>query len=182
MVEAPLKTKNSYRSIAVGADTIKVFKGMEQKDEYVFPSLYGGPMSPDSILHMLQRVLKRAGPERIRFHNLRHTFPVLALQNGVDMKTLSAMLGHFCRVYVGHLCPRYHFHAEAGGEHGGKFPLRYPPALTAPDSRTQRALAGSKRQNRQLPASMGHGLGQTGSAKSNHQKNAENKSKATEIP
>jgi integrase len=95
VIEAPLKTKNSYRSIAIGADAIKVLKGMEQKDEYVFPSPYGGPMSPDSVLHMLQRVLKRAGLERIRFHDLRHTFSVLALQNGVDVKTLSAMLGHY---------------------------------------------------------------------------------------
>lgn len=72
VVEAPLKTKNSYRNIAIGADAVEVLKGMEQKDEYVFPSPYGGPMSPDSVLHMLQRVLKRAGLERIRFHDLRH--------------------------------------------------------------------------------------------------------------
>ena len=72
VVEAPLKTKNSYRNIAIGADAVKVLNGMEQKDEYVFPSPYGGPMSPDSVLHMLQRVLKRAGLERIRFHDLRH--------------------------------------------------------------------------------------------------------------
>ena len=69
IVEAPLKTKNSYRNIAIGADAVKVLKGMEQKDEYVFPSPFGGPMSPDSVLHMLQRVLKRAGLERIRFHD-----------------------------------------------------------------------------------------------------------------
>ena len=48
-----------------------------------------------TVLHMLQRILKRAGLERIRFHDLRHTFSVLALQNGVDVKTLSAMLGHY---------------------------------------------------------------------------------------
>ncbi len=95
VVEAPLKTKNSYRNIAIGVDAIKVLKDMEQKDEYVFPSPFGGPMSPDSVLHMLQRILKRAGLERIRFHDLRHTFSVLALQNGVDVKTLSIMLGHY---------------------------------------------------------------------------------------
>ena len=95
VVEAPLKTKNSYRNIAIGADAIEVLKGMKQKDEYIFPSPFGGPMSPDSVLHMLQRVLKRAGLERIRFHDLRHTFSVLALQNGVDVKTLSSMLGHY---------------------------------------------------------------------------------------
>ena len=53
-------------------------------------------MSPDSVLHMLHRVLKRAGlPKKVRFHDLRHTFATLALQNGVDVKTVSGMLGHF---------------------------------------------------------------------------------------
>ena len=53
------------------------------------------PISPDSVLHMLHRVLKRAGLPRVRFHDLRHTFATLALQNGVDVKTVSGMLGHF---------------------------------------------------------------------------------------
>lgn len=44
---------------------------------------------------MLQRVLKRARIEKIPFHSFRHTFSVLALQNSVDIKTLSAMLGHY---------------------------------------------------------------------------------------
>ena len=52
-------------------------------------------MSPDSVLHMLHRVLKRAGLPRIRFHDLRHTFATMALQNGVDVKTVSSMLGHY---------------------------------------------------------------------------------------
>ena len=52
-------------------------------------------MSPDSVLHMLQRVLKRAGLPRIRFHDLHHTFATMALQNGVDVKTLSGALGHY---------------------------------------------------------------------------------------
>ena len=51
-------------------------------------------MSPDSVLHMLQRVLKRAGLPRIRFHDLRHTFATHALTSGVDAKTLSGILGH----------------------------------------------------------------------------------------
>ena len=51
--------------------------------------------SPDSVLHMLHRVLKRAGLPKVRFHDLRHTFATLALQNGVDVKTVSGMLGHF---------------------------------------------------------------------------------------
>ena len=52
-------------------------------------------MSLNSVLHMLHRVLKRAGLTRVRFHDLRNTFATLALQNGVDVKTVSGMLGHY---------------------------------------------------------------------------------------
>ena len=37
----------------------------------------------------------RARLPRIRFHDLRHTFATMALQNGVDVKTVSSMLGHY---------------------------------------------------------------------------------------
>ena len=97
IVEAPLKTKNSYRTVSIGEDAVGILK--EQKansnSQYVFPSPTGGPISPDSVLHMLHRVLKRAGLPKVRFHDLRHTFATLALQNGVDVKTVSGMLGHY---------------------------------------------------------------------------------------
>ena len=98
VVEAPLKTKNAYRTLPLSADAISVLKIQKCKvgnSEWVFPSPTGGPMSPDSVLHMLHRVLKRAGLPRIRFHDLRHTFATMALQNGVDVKTVSSMLGHY---------------------------------------------------------------------------------------
>ena len=48
---------------------------------------------------LAHRISKRppgwAGLPRVRFHDLRHTFATLALQNGVDIKTVSGMLGHF---------------------------------------------------------------------------------------
>ena len=98
VVEAPLKTKNAYRTLPLSADAIDILKMQKCKvgnSEWVFPSPTGGPMPPDSVLHMLQRVLKRAGLPRIRFHDLRHTFATMALQNGVDVKTVSSMLGHY---------------------------------------------------------------------------------------
>ena len=98
VVEAPLKTKNAYRTLPLARDTVDVLMQQKKKvgsSPWVFPSSIGGPMSPDSVLHMLHRVLKRAGLPQVRFHDLRHTFATLALQNGVDVKTVSGMLGHY---------------------------------------------------------------------------------------
>ena len=98
VVEAPLKTKNAYRTLPLAEDTISILKEQKKRvgsSPWVFPSATGGPISPDSVLHMLHRVLKRAGLPQVRFHDLRHTFATLALQNGVDIKTVSGMLGHF---------------------------------------------------------------------------------------
>lgn len=98
VVEAPLKTKNAYRTLPLAQDTVDILKQQKKKvggSPWVFPGPTGGPMSPDSVLHMLHRVLKRAGLPRVRFHDLRHTFATLALQNGMDIKTVSGMLGHF---------------------------------------------------------------------------------------
>ena len=98
IVEAPLKTKNAYRTLPLAADAIDILKAQKKKvgnSPWVFPSPTGGPLSPDCVNNMLHRVLKRAGLPSIRFHDLRHTFATLALQNGVDIKTVSGMLGHF---------------------------------------------------------------------------------------
>ena len=97
IVEAPLKTKNSYRTVTISPQAIEVLKQQRAKthDQYVFPSPNGGPISPDSVNNMLKRVLARAGIPKVRFHDLRHTFATIALQNGVDIKTVSGMLGHF---------------------------------------------------------------------------------------
>ena len=62
----------------------------------MFPSPVTGTMyHPDAVGRIHRKLLKEAGIEPLRFHDLRHTFATLALQNGVDIKTLSNTLGHF---------------------------------------------------------------------------------------
>lgn len=62
----------------------------------MFPSRTTGEMYyPDSVVKLHEKILKDAGLEHISFHALRHTFATLALQNGVDIKTVSSMLGHY---------------------------------------------------------------------------------------
>ena len=62
----------------------------------MFPSPATGEMYyPDSVVNLHKKILKDAGLPHTRFHDLRHTFATLALQNDVDIKTVSGMLGHF---------------------------------------------------------------------------------------
>ena len=42
----------------------------------------------------MTQVKDRAGVPRIRFHDLRHDFATLSLEQGMDIKTVSHILGH----------------------------------------------------------------------------------------
>ena len=55
---------------------------------------------PDSLVNLHKKILKEAGLEHFRFHDLRHTFSTTALQNGVDVKTVSSMLDHFDTTFI----------------------------------------------------------------------------------
>ena len=92
------KTQNSTRIVAISEQTAEILTSQHAKhgdNIYMFPSPVTGEMyHPDSIGRLHKKILAKAGMEKIRFHDLRHTFATLALQNGVDIKTLSNILGH----------------------------------------------------------------------------------------
>ena len=52
-------------------------------------------LRPGALYHVHDRIIKAIGAGHVRLHDLRHTFATLSLKNGVDVKTLSAALGHF---------------------------------------------------------------------------------------
>ena len=54
---------------------------------------------------VMEAPLKRAGLPRVRFHDLRHTFATITLQNGVDVKTVSSMLGHYSAGFTPNTIP-----------------------------------------------------------------------------
>jgi len=93
------KLQAAYRTILVDRDILQMLLTMKAErkieSDYVFCSPTGGILEPGSQRKRLQRLLESCGMEKIRFHDLRHTFATLALQNGVDVKTLSGLLGHY---------------------------------------------------------------------------------------
>ncbi len=93
------KTENSIRAISIPQEAVDLLVEEHQKhpdNPYMFPSPKTGEMYyPDSVVNLHKKLLQDAGLGHIRFHDLRHTFATMALQNGVDVKTVSAMLGHY---------------------------------------------------------------------------------------
>lgn len=93
------KTSNSIRTIPIPKQAVDLLILEHEKhpdNPYMFPSPKTGTMyDPDSFRHTHEKILVAAGIEHIRFHDLRHTFATLSLQNGVDVKTLSNTLGHY---------------------------------------------------------------------------------------
>ena len=49
---------------------------------------------PKSVTYRLHRIQRRAGVPQIRFHDPRHSFATLSIEQGMDIKTISHMLGH----------------------------------------------------------------------------------------
>ncbi len=97
-VSAP-KTRHSIRTVVIPQQAVDLLvqeHTLHPDNLYMFPSPVTGTMyHPDAAGRIHKKLLKESGIENIRFHDLRHTFATLALQNGVDVKTLSHMLGHY---------------------------------------------------------------------------------------
>jgi integrase len=66
----------------------------EHETALVFTTALGAHLSVNTAYNHYKKIAEQIGAADTCVHDLRHTFAVLSLQNGDDIKTLQDNLGH----------------------------------------------------------------------------------------
>ena len=70
--------------------------GAEWKNEWdlVFTYPDGSHTIPRTVLKHFKAIMEKIGRPEVRFHDLRHTYAKMSLQEGDDFKTVQENMGH----------------------------------------------------------------------------------------
>lgn len=102
VIDKAPKTKESARTIPLPDRAVEIIEWFGEKNpkhkpnDYICISSLGTKIDTRAANRTLKSMAKRAGlsETNIAPHSLRHTYGSILIRNGVDIKTVSALLGH----------------------------------------------------------------------------------------
>jgi integrase len=93
------KTIKGKRSIKLSNKALDAINNLNsiykyKDNDYIFQTKNKTPIRPRNLQNMLDSVLTRVGISHKGLHVLRHTFASMLFAKGIDVKTVSELLGH----------------------------------------------------------------------------------------
>jgi integrase len=94
------KSRRSVRAVAIPPTLVQAL--LEQRmasrhkkpADFMFASDAGTPLDPANLRRRYKAALRRAGLPAVRFHDLRHSYASVLVQQGAHPKFISEQLGH----------------------------------------------------------------------------------------
>ncbi len=93
IIDTP-KTQHSIRDIPIHQSVLPYLKKFQREENCYFLTEKGNMITPKKYYLFYLHVLKTLSIKKHGFHILRHTFATQSLLCGVDVKSLSEILGH----------------------------------------------------------------------------------------
>jgi len=94
------KTETSNRRIDLGPVMMTALKKWKlacpiSELDLIFPNKAGNPINAHNMRHRhFKPLVKKAGLEKVRFHDFRHTYASLLIEQGENIKYIQTQLGH----------------------------------------------------------------------------------------
>lgn len=130
-------------------------KTVDSRCMFPSPAEEDSPMDPASARRRLHAIMEHAQCKQVRFHDLCHTFATTALGSGMDVKTLSAMLGHVSvatTLDIYNPCHRHHAGRGSGQDRLGHRKSGDLSAISDGISDKKRRIVAYMRSTRKSPA------------------------------